>query len=69
MKQLLPWKPIDAAARDGRSVLLKRGNAMALGMWNGEAFVYPATAGMRVDFEPTSYYDPDTRSAGAIVRA
>lgn len=66
MTPALNWQPIDDDARAGRSVLLRAGHKMALGRWNGEAFVYPATAGMRVDFEPVAYYDPSSRSAGAF---
>lgn len=62
----LNWLPIDDAARAGRSVLLRARQKMALGRWNGEAFVYPATAGMRVDFEPVAYYDPAQRQQGAF---
>ncbi len=71
MSAALNWQPIDAAARAGRSVLLRAGNKMALGRWNGAAFVYPATGGVPVDFEPVAYYDPAQksifgRSAGAF---
>lgn len=60
----LEFRPIDDGARSGRSVLVRGGGQFALGRWNGVAFVYPATAGRAVEFEPTAYYDPDWRSAG-----
>lgn len=66
MKPALDFRPIDDAARDGRSVLVRFGSRMALGRWNGAAWVYPATGNMPVEFEPASYYDPATRSAGAF---
>lgn len=66
MTLALNWLPIDDGARAGRSVLLRAGQKMALGRWNGKAFVYPATAGMPVDFTPAYYYDPSSRSAGAF---
>lgn len=66
MTPALDFRPIDDGARAGRSVLLRAGNCMALGRWNGEAFVYPATGGIRVDFEPVAYYDPHICSAGAL---
>ena len=62
----LDWRPIDDGARDGTSVLLRRGQSMALGRWDGARWVYPATSGMPVDFEPTGYYDPAQRQRGAF---
>lgn len=66
MTASLEFRPIDDGARSGRSVLLRKGEDFALGFWNGAAFVYPAAAGRAVDFNPTSYYDPTWRSAGAV---
>lgn len=66
MKPVLDFRPIDDGARAGTSVLLRAGNRMALGRWNGAAWVYPATSGREVEFKPVSYYDPATRSAGAF---
>lgn len=62
----LQFRPLDDAARSGRSFLLRAGDDLALGKWDGQKFVYPATRGVVVDFEPTTYYDPDWRSAGAF---
>jgi len=62
----IEWRPIDDCARDGASVLLRRGREMALGRWDGRRFVYPATGGRAVDFEPTGYYDPADRRDGAF---
>ncbi|MGQ4827441.1 hypothetical protein, partial [Enterococcus faecalis] len=62
----LAWQPIDDGARAGRSVLLRAGNQMALGRWNGERFVYPATRGRPIEFEPTAYYDPSSRQVGGF---
>lgn len=66
MSAVLDFRPIDDRARDGTSMLLRAGNRMALGRWNGAAWVYPATSGRPVEFEPVSYYDPAHRSAGAF---
>lgn len=62
----LPFRPIDDAARSGRSFLLRAGNDLALGKWDGTRFVYPASRGVPVDFEPAAYYDPDWRTVGAF---
>lgn len=62
----IDWRPIDDGARGGASVLLRRGRDMALGRWDGARFVYPATGGRAVDFEPTGYYDPAQRTRGAF---
>ena len=40
---------------DGRSRLMRRDNDMAVARWDGERFVFPATSGMPLDFEPTEY--------------
>lgn len=66
MKLPLNWQPIDDGARSGQSVLLRGGSKMALGRWNGRYWVYPATSGMPVDFTPSAYYDPSSRSVGAF---
>lgn len=66
MKPGLPFEPIDDGARAGRSVLLRAGDRMALGRWNGVAWVYPATGGRAIGFDPVSYYDPSERSKGAF---
>lgn len=65
MKPALDFCPIDDGARAGRSVLLSDGEQLALGRWNGEAFVYPATGDMPVGIVPIAYYDPARRSDGA----
>lgn len=57
----LPFIPVDDRARDGKSYLFRRDNHMALAMWNGERFVYPASYGRALDFEPLEYYIPGTR--------
>ena len=62
----LSWHPIDDVARSGRSVLLRAGDLMALGRWNGSAWIYPATGGRKIEFEPVSYYDPSERQTGAF---
>lgn len=62
----LDWLPIDDGARTGTSVLLRRGRDMALGRWDGARFVYPATGGRAVDFEPTGCYDPAQHRQGAF---
>jgi len=54
--------PIDNAARDGRYVLVQVGSSMALGRWNGSAWVYPVAGDMPVGFVPEFYYDPATLS-------
>lgn len=64
----IEFRAIDAAAKSGASFLVKRGEDMALARWAGEAWVYPATSGRSIDFEPEAYYDPSWRSAGAVVR-
>lgn len=66
MKAALNFRSIDDGARAGSSVLLRRGNAMALGRWNGARWVYPATGGRPIEFEPTGYYDPSWQRAGAF---
>lgn len=66
MKPALDFRPIDDGARAGTSVLLRAGSRMALGRWNGAAWVYPATGDMPVEFEPVAYYDPASRSVGAF---
>ncbi len=66
MSAALNWLPIDDGARAGRSVLLRAGNKMALGLWNGSAWVYPATGNRPVDFSPVAYYDPSLRQQGAF---
>lgn len=65
MSAALDFRPIDEGARAGTSMLLRAGNRMALGRWNGTAWVYPATSGRAIEFEPVSYYDPAQRSEGA----
>lgn len=62
----ITWRPVDDGARAGRSVLLRCGGQMALGRWDGRAWVYPATSGMELGFEPTSYYDPREASQGVF---
>jgi len=64
----IEFRAIDAAAKSGDSFLVKRGDDMALARWAGDAWVYPATSGRSIDFEPEAYYDPSWRSAGAVVR-
>jgi hypothetical protein len=64
----IEFRTIDAAAKSGASFLVKRGQDMALARWAGDAWVYPATSGRSIDFEPEAYYDPSWRSAGAVVR-
>jgi hypothetical protein len=51
----MAWRPIDDLARNGASRLVKSGNDLALGRWNGERWVYPATPDFPVDFEPLEY--------------
>lgn len=57
----LIFRPIDDGARDGRSHLVRLGNRMALAMWKGGQFIFPASYGRALDFEPTEYYDPSVR--------
>jgi|GEM_PF-5473077 len=64
----LEWWPIDAAAKNNGSMLVKRSQTMALVRWNGSAWVYPVTRNCPIDFEPEVYYDPSWRSAGAVAR-
>lgn len=64
----IEFRAIDAAARSGASFLVKRGQDMALARWAGGTWVYPATSGRAIDFEPETYYDPSWRNAGAVVR-
>jgi len=64
----IEWRPLDATARGGQSVLVRQGTAMALARWNDSAWVYPATGNRPIDFEPEAYYDPSWRSAGAVAR-
>lgn len=66
MSTALNWQPIDDGARAGRSVLVRAGNKMALGRWNGSTWVYPATSGRPIEFTPVAYYDPAQRQAGAF---
>ncbi len=65
MSAALDWLPIDDGARGGHSVLIRAGNKMALGRWNGAAWVYPATGSVPVDFDPVAYYDPAQNVRGA----
>ena len=51
----IAWRPIDDAARDGSSRLVRRDNDMAVARFDGERFVFPATSGRPLDFEPTEY--------------
>lgn len=51
----IQWRSVDDAARDGRSRLMRRDNDMAVARFDGERFVFPATSGMPLDFEPTEY--------------
>lgn len=62
----LPWQVIDDRARNGTAVLLRAGREMALGRWDGTRWVYPATGGRPIEFEPTGYYDPATKREGAF---
>ena len=57
----LPFRPVDAQARDGNSYVFRLGNHMALARWDGAKFVYPATYGREIGFEPEEYYIPGTR--------
>lgn len=58
----LTWLPIESCgncgAKDGKGHLVRLGNRMAVAMWNGERFIYPATYGAQLDFEPSHYYLP-----------
>lgn len=54
------WHPIDDLARDGACQCLRNdAGDFALARWDGARFVYPATRGLPLDFEPTAYYEPD----------
>lgn len=61
----IEFRPLDSAALSGRSFLVREGDVMALGRWNGEAWVYPATGGRALDITPEAYHDPDWRRSGA----
>jgi len=64
----LEWRPLDAAARSGRSFLVRQGPMMALARWSDDAWVYPASGDRPIDFTPEAYYDPSWRQAGASCR-
>jgi len=48
------WRPLDDAARDGKSVLVRDADSFAMAKWDGERFVYPLS-GRPIDIEPTAY--------------
>ena len=54
----LAWRPIDADALDGASLLVRCGAECALARFDGARFVYPATPGIAIGFAPTHYYRP-----------
>lgn len=54
--EAIAWLPIDEVARNGRSQLLRNGDDLALGRFDGERFVFPATGGMPLPFVPTCYH-------------
>jgi hypothetical protein len=59
MRAPLCWRLIDAAARDGNSQLVRRCDDMALARWDGMGWVYPASGGVALDFQPVEYYLPE----------
>lgn len=66
----LVWRLLDAAARDGTSQLVRRCDEMALARWDGAGWVYPATGGIALDFEPMEYCpQPKTTPLGTGGRA
>lgn len=48
------WRPLDDAARDGKSVLVRDAESFAMAKWDGERFVY-ALSTVPLDIEPTAY--------------
>lgn len=61
----IEFRPLDDAALNGRSFLVRQGGEMAVGRWTGAAWVYPATGGRPLDITPEAYHDPDWRRSGA----
>ncbi len=56
------WQPIERQSPDsacepfnGRCYLVRAGDDMAVARFDGERFVFPASSGIPLDFEPTEF--------------